>query len=234
MNAITSAHTIIAQDEQGLETHPLFQPVATGVILVDGVEYMRGADSGLSLKSKIRPQDLLQDELVRKVLGFALPLSAMIGRFVQHTYDDADSLVELLDQNYQVKRGGKAGNLTFTTFDQLMKVEVTRAKIIDFGPSLAQAKELLDECVAEWSGGADENLKALVTRAFNVENGGLVNRSALLGLLRHDIADERWRRAMKAIQDAIEIRGTKRYVRIYHRPSTDDQWINVPLDAARA
>jgi hypothetical protein len=155
-------------------------------------------------------------------------------RAVQHTFNDADNLVELLDQEYGVKRGGKAGNLTFTTYDQLMKVEVSRAKIIEFGPSLAQAKELVDQCVAEWAAGADENLKALATRAFNIENGGLVNRSALFGLLRWEINDDRWREAMRAIKEAIEVRGTKRYARIYYRASIDDQWINVSLDAARA
>lgn len=233
MNAMTAAHEAIVETDAPLG-HPNFEPVPTGVIDVQGVAHMRNSEGGLTPVAKIRPQDKLQDEMVRKVLGFALPLSAMIARFVQHTFNDADALVELLDQNYGVQRGGRAGNLTFTSYDQLMKVEVSRAKIIDFGPSLSQAKELVDQCVAEWAGGADDNLKALVTRAFNVENGGLVNRAALLGLLRLEINDERWRRAMKAIQDAIEIRGTKRYARIYHRASTDDQWINVSLDAARA
>jgi len=237
MNAMSAAHaqaaTALAEDTD-IINHPLFQPVPNGVVPFNGVDHMRNPEGGLSVLSRIKPQELLEDEMVRKVLGFALPLQSIIARFVQHTFNDADDLVSLLDQEYGVKRGGKAGNLTFQTYDRLMKVDVQRAKIITFGNSLAQAKELLDQCVAEWSGGADDNLKALVTRAFNVEDGGLSNRSALLGLLRHDIPDERWRRAMDAIKDAIQVEGTKRYVRIYHRASIDDQWTPVSIDAARA
>jgi hypothetical protein len=234
-DAMAMAHEALDADSIGGDlTHPLFEPVATGRETINGTEYIHNNEGGLSVVAKVRPQDLLQDEMVRKVFGFALPLSGFIARFVQHTFNDADELVGLLDQHYGVQRGGKAGNLTFTTFDGLMKVEVSRAKIIDFGPSLTQAKALVDACVAEWSGGADDNLKALVTSAFNVENGGLANRAALLQLLRYDIDDERWKRAMQAIRDAIEIRGTKRYVRLYHRASTDDTWTSVSLDAARA
>lgn len=233
MNAFTEAHAL-ADAETATEVHPLFRPVSDGVIRFDGGDYMRASDGSLMPVANIRAQDKLQDELVRKILGFALPLSETIARFVQHTFNDADDLVELLDQNYGVKRGGKAGNLTFTTFDQLMKVEVSRAKIIDFGPSLEQAKALVDEVLADLARNADDVLKGLVTRAFNIENGGLSNRAALLQLLRWEIADERWRRAMDAVRDAIEVKGTKRYVRIYHRASVDDAWVSVSLDAARA
>lgn len=236
MNAFTEAHELAdaIAVEPDTEAHPLFRPVSTGVIDVGGVAYMRASDGSLMPVANMRAQDKLQDELVRKILGFALPLSETIARFVQHTFDDADDLVELLDQQYGVKRGGKAGNLTFTTFDQLMKVEVTRAKIIDFGPELTQAKALVDQVVADLAVNADDLLKGLVTRAFNIENGGLTNRAALLQLLRWEMPDERWRRAMDAIRDAIQVKGTKRYVRIYHRPSIDAAWIAVSLDAARA
>ncbi|HJV42383.1 DUF3164 family protein [Caulobacter sp.] len=236
MNAFTEPQAIAASEEVGANSaaHPLFRKVSDGVIDVGGVDYMRAGDGSLMPVANMRAQDRLQDELVRKILGFALPLSETIARFVQHTFDDADDLVDLLDQQYGVKRGGKAGNLTFTTFDQLMKVEVTRAKIIDFGPELTQAKALVDQVVADLAVNADALLKGLVTRAFNIENGGLTNRAALLQLLRWEMPDERWRRAMDAIRDAIQVKGTKRYVRIYHRPSIDDQWTPVSLDAARA
>lgn len=235
MNAISPAHDVLAE-EVTPQTHPLFVPVARGIETINGKDFMHTADGGLALVSKIKPQDLLQDEMVRKVFGFALPLSGFIARFVQHTFNDADALVELLDQQYGVKRGGTKGNLTFTTIDNLMKVEVSKAKIIEFGAPLAQAKALLDECVADWSSSdtVDDNLKALLTRAFNIENGGLVNRSALFSLLRFEINDERWKRAMQAIQDAIEVKGTKRYVRLYMRATTDEAWVSVSLDAARA
>lgn len=227
MNAMTEAH---AQ----AEAHPLFEAVDTGRETIRGTEYIRDGLGALTPVNRAKAQDVLEDELVRRIFGFAQPLSATIARFVQHTFDDVDQLVELLDQQYGVKRGGKAGNLTFTTYDQLFKVEVQKAKLIDFGPSLSQAKALVDECVADWSGDAGENLKALVMRAFNVESGGLANRAALLQLLRVEIDDERWKRAMQAIQDAIVVKGTKRYVRFYTRASTDDAWTSVSLDAARA
>lgn len=107
------------------------------------------------------------------------------------------------------------------------------ADLITFGPSLATAKSLIDECLLEWGGQSRPEISALVNSAFAVEKGQ-INRAALFGLLRLDIADDRWVRAMQALRDAVRIIGTKAYLRFYERPTGDGSWAAVTIDLASA
>ncbi|MEE3215517.1 MAG: DUF3164 family protein, partial [Pseudomonadota bacterium] len=128
------------------------------------------------------------------------------------------TVLALLDQEHGVKMGGAKGNVTLTTFDGTQKVQLAIADQITFGPELQSAKKLVDECLVEWSTDSRPELQAIVQRAFNTDKEGLVNRAELFGLLRLEIADDRWQRAMKAIKESIRVEGTKEYVRFYQRP----------------
>lgn len=208
--------------------------VASGRRDVDGKAYLVNADGGLIPEESVKTVDKLQDELVRKIIGYAIPLSAQIGRFRQHTFDDVDSFVALLEQEYKAKRGGSKGNLTFTSYDGLLKVQVSVAENIVFGPELQIAKGLVDECLREWSQDTRPEIRAIINRAFDVDSQGRINRNDLFSLLRLEIGDERWQSAMKAIKDSIRIVGSKRYVRIYHRASAQDAWAPISIDMASA
>ena len=103
-----------------------------------------------------------------------------------------------------------------------MKVQVQVADFIDFGPQLQTAKSLVDECLNEWSADSRPEIRAVVTRAFNTDKEGQINRSDIFMLLRLDIDDGRWRQAMEAIRDAMRVIGSKEYVRFYQRRSIED------------
>ena len=53
-------------------------------------------------------------------------------------------------------------------------------------------------------------------------------------LLRLEIEDERWKRAMSAIRDAMRVVGSKTYVRCYRRDRFDAPWQSVTIDLAKA
>ena len=53
-------------------------------------------------------------------------------------------------------------------------------------------------------------------------------------LLRLEIEDERWGRAMQAIRDAMRVVGSKTYVRCYRRDRLDAEWRAVTIDLAKA
>lgn len=210
------------------------QPVAAdGVILVNGQACKVDAQGHFVPVSMIKPQDTLQDEMVRKVIGHARDLSAQLGRFKGHTFEDLSNLDDLLAQEYGVKRGGKKGNRTYYSFDGLMKVQVAMADLIDFGAELQQAKALIDECLVEWVADGRDEIRSLVTRAFNVEREGQINRAELFMLLRLNFTDQRWLRAMDAIRDAIRVVGSKQYFRFYERPSLDVGWTAISIDLAK-
>jgi len=208
--------------------------VGTGVTMVNGREMMTDASDRLVPIDMVKPQHKLEDEVVRKVIGFAFDLSAQIGRFLEHTMIDLDGFDALLAQEYEVTKGGKKGNRTYQSYDGLYKVQVQIADRIDFGPELQVAKKLFDECMNEWSADSPAPLQAIVTRAFSTDKEGRINRADLFSLLRHDIEDERWQRAMGAIRDAMRVTGSKQYVRFYHRRSVEDRWQAITIDLAKA
>jgi hypothetical protein len=195
---------------------------------------LRDAKGTLVPKSTIKPMDLLMDESVRKMNAFAKELSSQIARFKGHCFEDVGSLLGLMEQNYGAKRGGKKGNMVFTTFDGCQKVQIQVADHIEFGPELQAAKSLVDECLVEWGAQSRDELRAVVSRAFNVDKAGQINRSELFMLLRTEINDERWLRAMQAIRDSIRIVGSKTYIRFYERPTPDGQWQAISIDLAQA
>jgi len=208
--------------------------ISSGRVTVDGVDHMRDAQGKLTPVSLIKAQDELEDETVRRIIGYAIELSEQVARFKAHTFDDLSAFEALLAQEYGATKGGAKGNKTFMSFDGLMKVQVQVADHIDFGPQLQIAKELVDECLNEWSAASRPEIRAIVTRAFNTDKAGQINRADIFMLLRLDIDDARWQRAMTAIRDAMRVVGSKTYVRCYMREHFDAPWHAVTIDLAKA
>jgi len=203
-----------------------------GITQVNGKPYMADAKGALVPLEMVKAADKLEDETVRKIMGFASDLSARIARFRGHTMTDIGEFDALLEQEYGTRKGGKKGNRTYQSFDGLMKVAVAVADFVDFGPQLQVAKTLIDECLNEWSADSRPEIRAIVTRAFNTDKQGQINRSEIFMLLRLEIEDERWLRAMEAIRDAMRVTGSKEYVRFYERKRVP--WQAVTIDLAKA
>lgn len=202
--------------------------------LVNGTEYMADSKGALVPVSLIHAEHLLEDEVVRKIAHHASDLSAQVARFKTHTFDDLGGFEAILAQEYRVTKGGAKGNKTFMSFDGLMKVQVSVADRIDFGPQLQIAKDLMDECLNEWAADARDEIRTIVTRAFNTDKEGQINRTEIFMLLRLDIQDDRWQRAMTAIRDAMRVVGSKTYVRCYRRDTPEAAWEAITIDLAKA
>lgn len=199
---------------------------------IAGKLYMADPKGALVPVETIRPQDLLADELVGKLMRHARALSAQIARFKAHTFADIAGFQELLSQEYDARAGGTKGNVTFSSFDGCMKVSIQVADRIEFGAELQIAKGLVDECLIDWSADSQPELRAVVARAFQTDKEGQINQAALFSILRLEIADARWQRAMKAIRDSMRVTGTKSYVRFHVRADGAAPWEAVSLDIA--
>lgn len=208
--------------------------LASGTRVVDGqIEYLL-ADGSWRAKELVKAQDQIEDDVVRTILGYAVALSDQVTRFKEHTFDDIGDFDAILEQEYGSTKGGAKGNKTLMSIDGRFKVQVQVADYIDFGPQLQIAKGLVDECLNEWSADARPELKAIVTRAFNTDKAGQINRAEIFKLLRLEIADPRWQRAMDAIRDAMRVVGSKTYVRCYRRDNPQGGWAAVTIDLAKA
>lgn len=201
---------------------------------IDGRPHIGDGKGGWVPVDLVKPQHLLEDEVVRKIIWFGMDLSDRVARFKQHTFDDIGAFEALLEQEYGAKVGGQKGNKTLMSHDGLFKVQVQVADHIDFGPELQVAKGLLDECLNEWAADARDEIRTIVTRAFNTDKAGQINRAEIFMLLRLDIGDDRWQRAMQAIRDAMRVVGSKTYVRCYRRDRFDAPWQAITIDLARA
>jgi hypothetical protein len=204
------------------------------VHIIAGKSYRMDARGAFVPEESIRPLDLLVDGEVRKIIGFARELSEQIARFKGHTFDDIGSLQALVAQEYGATIGGPKGNVTLTSFDGLMKVQVQVQDQLDFGPELQAAKRLVDECLTDWASESRSEIRALVTRAFQVDKEGKINRAEIFMLLRVEIDDERWKRAMTAVRDSIRVIGSRTYVRFAERDAADGPWRSVTIDMANA
>lgn len=211
-------------------------PEAAGTKMIDGQTFWIDHKGSYIRDELVKPKDKLEDQTVRKIIGFARDLSDQIGRFKLKTMADLAALDQLVAEKYGfVKLGNQGkGNRTYLTFDGLMKVSVQVAEFMDFGAELQIAKALIDECLTEWSADSRPEIQTIVTRAFNTDQEGKVNRSEILMLLRLDIKDERWLKAMDAIRDAQRPRSAKEYVRFQVRPDKDSDFVSITIDLAKA
>lgn len=207
-------------------------PVESAVEIA-GKKYLRNARGDLVALDNVRATDLLMDEMVRKVIGYAEDLSAELARFLSHTAADIAAFDALLDQEYGVKRPEHTkGNRTFTSYDGRLQVKVAVADRIVLGPELQSAKALLDAMIRERAEGADPFLVALVAQAFKVDQEGKVDVPAILALRRMEVDDPRWPDVTRAIDDAVRVVGSKSYIRFYRRQSPEGRWELIPLDLA--
>lgn len=209
-------------------------PIPDGKIMANGKTYMADAKGALVPVELVKAEILLEDEVVRKIMGYATALSSQVSRFKGHAFEDISGFESLLEQEYDATLGGAKGNKTLMTHDGLYMIKVQVADHVDFGPQLQIAKELVDACLNEWAADARPELRAIITRAFNTDKAGQINRSEIFMLLRLDISDPRWVRAMDAIRAAMRVVGSKIYMRYYRRATSDGAWENVTIDIAKA
>ncbi|EGX3500320.1 DUF3164 family protein, partial [Salmonella enterica] len=165
----------------------------------------------------VKPIDKDRDALVGEIIERALPLHKGLTEFKSTVFADTQAFRELSGELYGAKVGGEKGNMTFYTWDGVWKVVVAIAERLAFDERLQAAKALIDECLKDWTEGSRPEVVSLIDEAFQVDKEGEVSTGRILRLRRLDITDERWLNAMRAINDAILIVGSKKYVRIYKR-----------------
>lgn len=202
----------------------------------DGVPegYLPDGAGRLVPLSAVKPQHSMEHELVVRLFGFVCALANQIRRFRAHTTGELGAFDELLREKYGlIKRGHKGkGNVTYRSHCGRMEIKVQVAQHIAFGPEIQVAREIFASCIADWSAGAREELRAIVDDAFQADKEGQVSREAVFRLLRMDFDDPRWREGQAAIKDSIRVVGSKSYLRFFIRPTLDAPWQAVPIDLA--
>lgn len=194
--------------------------------------YRQDVKGSLVPVERIKPIDLLRDELVMALVERGRELNKQLASFKDGAFSEIDIFVEQSAAEYGTKFGGKKGNISLLSFDGKYKVQVAIQESITFDERLVAAKALIDECLTDWTADARSEVATIVQDVFRVDKAGNIRPAQVLSLRRLDITDPRWLRAMDAISDAVQVTGSKSYIRLYERVGQTDQYKPISLDIA--
>jgi hypothetical protein len=194
--------------------------------------YKVDAQGRMTPVTLIRPIDLARDALVQEIITKAMAQAEQVTALKASIFSDIAAFVSLSAEEYGVKIGGEKGNVSLVSYDGRYKVLRANQDTLVFDERLQAAKVLIDACLQRWSQGAREEIKVLINDAFQVDKAGNINTGRVLGLRRLDISDEEWCRAMRAIGEALQVAGSKSYVRLYERIGDSDKYRHISLDMA--
>lgn len=204
------------------------------VVMINDEPHRQNADGGYTPETRIKPVDLTRDDLVQGLANQAKALSSDISLFKGNALSEIMAFIDVSASEYGVEIGGKKGNVTLYSFDKRYKVQRAISERLVFDERLQVAQALIYECITEWSEGINDNIKALIDDAFQVDKEGKVSTARVLGLRRLNISYDKWVKAMECIADSMSTSGSKTYVRIYERIGESDEYKPIPLDAAAA
>ena len=194
--------------------------------------YMQDPQGRLVPNTMVKEIDLMRNKLVLDIVKMSREVANMLTVFKRTAFGDIQSFVDLSAEQYQKELGGSKGNVTLLSFDGRYKVSRAISETYVFDERLQVAKSLIDECLNEWSGDSRPELKMLINDAFQVDKQGQVNVKRIMSLRKFNIEDERWRKAMEAINDSLNVLESRVYLRVHERIGDTDQWRQIPLDIA--
>lgn len=192
--------------------------------------YWRDAKGHLVHISMVKEIDRLRDEMVGNIVDRATPINLALSQFKSYSFGESDAFRALSAERYQAPVGGSKGNISYYSFDGKHRIDIAVQDRIAFDESLQAAKSLIDECIIEWSAGARPEILAIINDAFYVDKKGKIRIQDILDLRRLDIADEKWLRAMDAINDSIQVIDSCRYIRIYKRVGDNNEYQQISLN----
>ncbi|CDL80215.1 DUF3164 family protein [Xenorhabdus cabanillasii] len=180
----------------------------------------------------IKEIDLERDNLVGEIVKRSVLVNEALDDLKSRAFADIQAFVDLSAEKYGATKGGKKGNVTLYSFDGRYKIQRAMQDRIAFDERLQAAKSLIDECLADWTVGARPEIQTLINQAFITDKEGEINAGRVLALRRLNIEDARWVNAMVAIGEALQVVGSKSYLRVYERIGDTDQYQPIALDIA--
>ncbi|HDR1278010.1 TPA: DUF3164 family protein [Pasteurella multocida] len=199
---------------------------------MNGQIYWKNIKGNLVPDEMVKEIDKERDCLVRGFVEQAIEKQKEIRAFKKQVFDDIDAFIQLSAEKYDVQLGGRKGNVTLLSYDGEYKLIIAVQDRLTFDERIQAAKQLIDECLHEWSADARPELRSIINDAFQVDKEGNLNTARILSLRRVEIQDERWTKAMQAISDSIQIVDSKDYVRFYKRDENGN-YQQISLDMAR-
>ena len=185
--------------------------------------------------STIPEMDQKRDALVEKLIKKARKLDELLAEFHKECAAGIGGYLAYRAKSEKVKNSWK-GNIQLKSFDESLIVERAMSDRIDFNEDLQLAKAQIDTWLKNRIGGTDADLAKIISQAFNVDKKGRINTAVVLKLMRLEIEDGDWKKAMEILKKSIVVASTKLYIRFREKVVTGgvESWKQITLDFANA
>ncbi|MCY1266044.1 hypothetical protein D9M68_437520 [compost metagenome] len=193
--------------------------------------WVRNAVGNLVHESEIREQDKLRDRVVTDIATKAIALHESLKALKKQALDDIDDLIAIAGEKYDMKLGGPKGNVSIISFDGRYKVLRVCADRVTYTEEMEVAKAKVFECIRSWGEESNKHLLTLATNAFRLNRQGEISVSRVAEMMRAEIDDTEWKKAMEAVKDSLIVCGSAVYVRVQERQD-NGQYETINLDIA--
>lgn len=176
--------------------------------------------------------DRLRDREVRRVVkAFSAErerLEKLMGKVL--------GTVEKLKVARGIGVAGK-GNIQFSSFDNLMRVEIVTRYKIELDDRALQAKQMMvDYVMAGLKDVKDHNHKQaalqLINDTFTPTKSGCLRSNMVVRLLNYRIVAREWQAACAVLREAMVTSRSKSYLNVSTRESHQGEWSTIRLDLA--
>jgi hypothetical protein len=202
---------------------------------IDGKYYLKNARGGLDPECIIPAIDLLRDETVEEVMREAFQLQRLVQFKRDELFERVSAFLEVSKQEHDANYGGAKGNVTLTSYDGLLQVKISIGEHRTFNEKIQTAKSLIDEYLGEITAGGDvsADIKVIILEFFNVGKHGKVDLNLLNRMKRWEITHPKWKAGIDAIDKAVDVIGKSKYIRFYHRATTEDKFEMLNMDFSK-
>lgn len=190
--------------------------------------YIRNAKGDLVHVSNVSEADRMRTDLVEKTVEQAFQRAHDAQHWQDCALADIWTFCELSAERFGTTFG-QGESVTLQSICGRFKILVDRDDTITLNESIAIAKQLLDECIADWTEGGKPQAVALVKDTFRPGRNGNISIARLMVLLSHRNApefkdDEKYQRVCSAIEQSIQTTGKRLHMRFYMRKTPQEKW----------
>lgn len=186
-----------------------------------------GQDIPLKYVSKY---DRERDARTRRILARYLKARAVLESCLADSLADIEAIQAARDTETAAK-----GNFQCQSFDGTIQIQIDQAWNISLDDRVREAREILLNYARSLCAKAGDDAQALlqiVEQAFAVSKSGRLSIGRVLSLCRLKLTEPECIRAQKLLMDSIQTDKGRAYLRVYHRPDTQQDWAMVKLDIA--
>jgi len=183
--------------------------------------------SGKYMREKNMARQYITDKFVPKAQRLAADLLKLRTEIIEtlRAYSAWNA------ETYGVKIGTQ-GNISVTSFDSKTRVELHSHPTVEYSDeAIAVAKELMGQVIDDNTTGITQVLKDLFMEAFTPKKQGL-SLVSITTLMTYDIPDERWKTAVKALEEGREVVDRSFYIEVSVR-NDQNKFVPIPLDISK-